>query len=157
MKPRRQFIVTILLLCLLTIPSLLYADISPPFCAASKTLDQIVKEAKTTIKELTPGDVKKMLDTKENLILLDVRDQHEFADGFIPGAINISRGSLEFRVSMIIPDKSTKIVVYCGLDLRSPLAVKTLNELGYINAVNMIGGLKEWKNIGYPVSYPNKP
>jgi len=125
--------------------------------ADNKTPEQIVKESKTTIKEITPDNVKKMLDAREKFILLDVRDQHEYDDGFIPCAINISRGSLEFKVSMIIPDKSTSIVVYCGLDLRSPLAVKTLNELGYVNAVNMIGGLKQWKNIGYPVTGPNQP
>jgi rhodanese-related sulfurtransferase len=58
---------------------------------------------------------------------------------------------LEFKSGMVIPDKNAKIIVYCGLDLRSPLATRTLNELGYANAVNMIGGLKAWKEAGYPV------
>ncbi len=92
-----------------------------------------------------------MLDTKENVILLDVRDKNELEEGRIPGSINISRGMLEFKIAMVIPDKNAKIIVYCGLDLRSPLATKTLNELGYNNAVNMIGGLKAWKEAAYPV------
>ncbi len=118
--------------------------------AADKTPQQLVQEAKAVIQEVTVGDGKKMLDAKEALIVLDVRDSQEFAEGHIPGAINISRGSLEFKVAMIIPDKHSKIIVYCGLDLRAPLATKTLNDLGYKKAVNMIGGLEAWKQAGYP-------
>jgi len=120
--------------------------------AADKTPDQFVKEAKAAIKEVTIGDVKKMIDAKENIIILDVRDKNELEDGHIPGAINISRGMLEFKVAMVIPDRGSKIIVYCGLDLRGPLATKTLNDMGYKNAVNMIGGLKEWKKAGYPIT-----
>jgi len=92
-----------------------------------------------------------MTDGKEDIILLDVRDKEEYETGHIPNAINISRGSLDFKVHLIIPDKNAKVIVYCGLDLRSPLATKSLNDLGYKKAVNMIGGLKEWKEAGYPV------
>ena len=119
--------------------------------AADKTPEQLVKESKTVIKEVSIDDVKKMIDTKENVIILDVTDKHEFEGGHLPGAINISRGTLEFKVAQIIPDRNAKIVVYCGLDLRGPLATKTLNDLGYTNAVNMAGGLKAWKAAGYPL------
>lgn len=125
------------------------------FChvqAADKTPEQMVKEAKASIREVGIGDVVKMVNTKENIILLDVRDKHEFEEGHLPGAINISRGSLEFKVAMIIPDKSARIIVYCGLDLRGPLATRALNDLGYKNAVNMVGGLKAWKEAGYPTT-----
>ena len=120
--------------------------------AADKTPEQLVKESKALIKEVSIDDVKKMIDTKENVIILDVTDKHEFEGGHLPGAINISRGTLEFKVALIIPDKNSKIVVYCGLDLRGPLAAKTLNDLGYTNAVNMAGGLKAWKAAGYPLA-----
>lgn len=119
--------------------------------AVDKTPEQIVREAKAAINEVSIDEVKKMIDNKENIILLDVRDSEEYETGHIPGAINISRGSLDFKVHLIIPDKNTKIIVYCGLDLRSPLATKSLNDLGYKKAVNMIGGLKAWKEAGYPV------
>ena len=92
-----------------------------------------------------------MIDNKKDIILLDVRDSEEFETGHIPGAINISRGSLDFKVHLIIPDKTKRIIVYCGLDLRSPLATKSLNDLGYKKAINMIGGLRAWKEAGYPV------
>jgi rhodanese-related sulfurtransferase len=119
--------------------------------AAEKTPNQMVQEAKAQIKEVTVADVKKMTDAKENMILLDVRDKQEFDEGRIPNAINISRGMLEFKIALIIPDKNARIIVYCGLDLRGPLATKALNDLGYKNAVNMVGGLKAWKEAGYPV------
>ena len=118
--------------------------------AADKTPEQMVKEAKAAIKEVSIADVRKMIDAREPVILLDVRDKHEFEEGYIPGAINISRGSLEFKVALMIPDKSARIIVYCGLDLRGPLATRSLNDLGYKNAVNMTGGLKAWKEAGYP-------
>jgi sulfur-carrier protein adenylyltransferase/sulfurtransferase len=120
--------------------------------AIDKTPDQMVQEAKAQIKEVSIADVKKIIDAKENIILLDVRDKQEFDEGRIPGAINISRGMLEFKVAMVIPDKNARIIVYCGLDLRGPLATKSMNDLGYKNAINMVGGLKAWKEAGYPLA-----
>jgi rhodanese-related sulfurtransferase len=119
---------------------------------ADKSSDQLVKEAKATIKEISVYDVKSMIDRKEKMILLDVRDKNEFEDGSIPGAINVSRGMLEFKVALIIPDKNAKIIVFCSLDLRGPLATRTLNEMGYMNAMNMRGGLKTWKEAGYAIA-----
>jgi len=119
--------------------------------AVDKTLEQIIREAKAAINEVSIDEVKKMTDGKEDIILLDVRDKEEYETGHIPGAINISRGTLELKAHVIIPDKTKKIIVYCGLDLRSPLATKSLNDLGYKKAINMIGGLKAWKEAGYPV------
>lgn len=119
--------------------------------ASDQTPGQMVQEAKAHIQEVSIADVKKMIDAKENVILLDVRDKQEFDEGRIPGAINISRGMLEFKVAMIIPDKNARIILYCGLDLRGPLATKTMNDLGYKNAINMAGGLKAWKEAGYPL------
>jgi rhodanese-related sulfurtransferase len=118
--------------------------------AAERTPQQMVQEAKAAIQEVTVKDSKTMIDAKEKLIVLDVRDSQEFGEGHLPGAMNISRGMLEFKVGMMIPDKNAKIIVYCGVDLRAPLATKTLNDLGYKNAVNMIGGLEAWQAAGYP-------
>ena len=119
---------------------------------AVKTSDQLVKEAKASIREVSVDDVKKMIDNKEKIIILDVRDKEEFETGYIPGAINLSRGMLEFKISIMIPDKNARIIVYCGIDLRGPLATRTLNEFGYKNAVNINGGLKAWKAAGYPIA-----
>jgi rhodanese-related sulfurtransferase len=119
--------------------------------AVDKTPEQVVRETKAAINEVSIDEVKKMTDNREEIILLDVRDREEYETGHIPGAINISRGSLDFKVHLIVPDKNKKIIVYCGLDLRSPLATKSMNDLGYKKAINMIGGLKAWKEAGYPV------
>ena len=120
--------------------------------AAGKTPDQLVKEAKASIKEISVNDVKSMIDGKEKIILLDVRDKNEFEEGSIPGALNISRGMLEFKVALVIPDKNARIIVFCGLDLRGPLATRSLYVLGFMNAVNMIGGLKAWNEAGYAIA-----
>ena len=80
--------------------------------AADKTPEQIVQEARARVKEVTLQEVKKMMDSGEKIVLLDVRDKEEYEKEHIAGAINISRGLLEFLVQDKIPDKEAKIVVY---------------------------------------------
>ena len=131
--------------------ALILSHMSVTANAADKTPDEIVREARSAIKEISVGEVKKMIDADKTIVILDVRDRDEFEAGHIPRAINISRGMLEFKVNLTIPEKNALIIVYCGIDLRGPLATKTLNDFGYRNAVNMIGGLKSWKEAGYPL------
>ena len=120
--------------------------------AADKTPEQMIAEARAAIRQVPVDEVKRMIDAKENVVILDVRDQNELADGRIPGAINISRGMLEFMAGSMLTDKNAKIVVYCSLDMRGPLATRTLNQLGYRNAMNMTGALKAWQAAGYPLA-----
>ena len=80
--------------------------------AAAKTPEQIVQEARSQVKEVPIQEVKKMMDSGEKIVILDVRDKEEFEKEHIAGAINISRGLLEFLVQNKIPDKEAKIVVY---------------------------------------------
>ena len=89
--------------------------------------------------EVSVDDIKKMVDNKEKFIILDVRDKDEFETGCIPWAIRLSSGMLDFKISKMITDKNATIIVYCGIDLRGPLATKTLNGVGYKNAVNING------------------
>ncbi len=84
-------------------------------CAAKivdKTPAQLVTEAKAQIKEVSIQDVKKMIDTREKVIILDVRDSEEYEGEHLPGAINMSRGKLDFHIQELIPDKTAKVVVY---------------------------------------------
>jgi rhodanese-related sulfurtransferase len=141
----RKFAIMIIGLCFAACATQNYGS-------AVRTSDQMVKEAKASIKEVSVNDVKRMIDNKDKIIILDVRDKEEFETGYIPGAINLSRGMLEFKINTLIPDKSATIVVYCGVDLRGPLATETLNEMGYKNAVNIDGGLKAWKAAGYSLA-----
>lgn len=80
--------------------------------AADKTPEQMVQEARAQVKEVTLQEAKKMMDSGEKIVLLDVRDKEEYEKEHIAGAINISRGLLEFLVQDKIPDKQAKIVVY---------------------------------------------
>ncbi|MCX8117172.1 MAG: rhodanese-like domain-containing protein [Desulfobacterota bacterium] len=111
-----------------------------------------VAKAKAEIKKVTPADVKAAIDKQEKAFILDVRDPEEYKAGHLPGAINVSRGKLEFTIWDRIPDKEAKIYVYCLTAARSALATKTLNELGYKNAVLMDAHFEDWVKAGYPVS-----
>jgi len=112
---------------------------------------EMLSSARTAVKMVTPEVVKTAIDSKEKAIFLDVRDAGEFAAGHLPGSMNISRGTLEFNVFGKIPDQNAKIYVYCKTKARSALATKTLNDLGYKNAVLMDASYEEWVKAGYPV------
>jgi len=112
---------------------------------------EMVSAAKAAIKTVSAEAVKTAIDKKEKAIFLDVRDPGEFAAGRLPGAMNISRGTLEFNVFGKIPDQNAKIYVYCKTAGRSTMATKTLNDLGYTNAVLMDAQYADWVKAGYPV------
>ena len=111
----------------------------------------MVDNAKAAIKKVPAEDAKKAIDSKEKAIFLDVRDPAEFAAGHFPGAVNISRGTLEFAIFNQISDQNAKIYVYCKTTGRSALATKTLNDLGYKNAVLVDAQYADWVKAGYPV------
>jgi rhodanese-related sulfurtransferase len=111
----------------------------------------MVDAAKASIKMVDAEALKKAIDTKEKAIMLDVRDPNEFAAGHLPGAKNISRGTLEFRVFGQITDQNAKIYVYCATGGRCALATKTLNDLGYTNAVSVDMQYADWVKAGNPV------
>lgn len=123
----------------------------------AKTADDLLNEAKAMVKTVSIDEVKKMVDSKEKMVLLDVRDMKDYQMGHIPGSVNMPRAIslsgrlLEYHLSKLIPDKNAKVVVYCDFDTRSPLTVKTMNEVEYKNAAYMKGGSKAWKDAGYPM------
>jgi rhodanese-related sulfurtransferase len=119
--------------------------------AQPSMVKEMVAKAKASIKTVSAADVKAAIDKKENAIYLDVRDPGEYAAGHLPGAINVSRGTLEFNIFGKVPDQSAKIYVYCKTAGRSALATKTLNDLGYKNAVLMDAQFEDWIKAGYPV------
>ena len=112
---------------------------------------EMIASAKAAVKKVPAEAVKAAIDSKEKAIILDVRDPGEFAAGHLPGAINISRGTLEMNVFGKIPDENAKIYVYCKTAGRSSLATKTLNDLGYKNACLMDAQYADWVTAGYPV------
>ena len=112
---------------------------------------EMLASARAAIKTVPPEVVKAAIDSKENVIILDVRDGGEFSAGHLPGAMNISRGTLEFVVFGKIPDQNAKIYAYCKTGARCAFAAKTLNDLGYKNAVSMDATYADWVKAGYPV------
>ena len=112
----------------------------------------MVAKAKASVQKVSAADVKAMIDKKDKVVYLDVRDPGEYAAGHLPGAINISRGTLEFVAFNKIQDQNAKVIVYCKTAGRSTLATKTLNDLGYKNAILMDAQFEEWIKAGYPVA-----
>jgi rhodanese-related sulfurtransferase len=125
--------------------------------AAEKTTDQLLEEARAAVKSVSVQDVKGMVDGKDKVLLLDIRDMKEYVVDHIQGSQNMSRAVglspriLEHHMQKIAPDKAARIIVYCEFETKAPLATKALNEIGYSNAVFMKGGLKAWKDAGYPL------
>jgi rhodanese-related sulfurtransferase len=111
----------------------------------------LVADAKTRVTECTIAEVKARLDRGERFELVDVREDNEFAVDHARGARHIGRGVLERDVETLIPDKAAPIVVYCGGGFRSALAADNLRRMGYTNVISMDGGMRAWREAGYPV------
>jgi rhodanese-related sulfurtransferase len=106
---------------------------------------QLVKEAKSQIKEIGPAELRKMRESGEDFSLIDVREPDEQAAGMIPGATPIPRGILERDIDKVTTDKHRTLVIYCGGGGRSALAAVNLKKMGFQNAVSLAGGYKGWR------------
>ncbi len=113
---------------------------------------KLVDDAKTRIKETNVPEVKKRLDAGENMILVDTREDSEWARGHIPAAIHLSKGIIERDIEKTIPDRSAPLVLYCGGGFRSALAADNLQKMGYKNVLSMDGGWRGWTEAGYPTA-----
>jgi molybdopterin/thiamine biosynthesis adenylyltransferase/rhodanese-related sulfurtransferase len=118
------------------------------------TYREILAQTKVEIDEVSTLETRDRLDTQGAPLLLDVREQDEWREGALPGAIHIPRGNLESRVEGLVPDKNREIVVYCEAGSRSAFAAKTLGELGYTNVSSMAGGFTDWKRNGFDFETP---
>ena len=112
---------------------------------------KLVEKAKEHVREVTIGDVKRKLDAKEQFHFIDVREDHEFAKDRAEGAIHLGRGIVERDIERVIPQKDAQIILYCGGGFRSVLAAESLGRMGYKNVSSMAGGMKAWREAGYPV------
>src|SRR5262245_43752413 len=112
---------------------------------------KIVDDARTRIREVTVDNVKSMLDRGDRFVLVDTREESEFARGRLPGARHLSKGVIERDIETAVPDPATPIVLYCGGGFRSALAADNLQKMGYTNVVSMDGGWREWTEKKYPV------
>jgi rhodanese-related sulfurtransferase len=113
---------------------------------------QIVNDARARVKEVTVDDVKAMLDRGEKFLLVDVREESEFARDHLPGAIHLGKGVIERDIEQRVPDTGAKLVLYCGGGFRSALAADNLQKMGYANVISMDGGIRVWREKQYPVT-----
>ncbi len=113
---------------------------------------KIVNDAKTRIKECTIDEMRARQARGETFLLVDVREESEWAAGHIPGAIHLGKGVIERDVEAKISDKSSTLVLYCGGGFRSALAADNLQKMGYTSVISMDGGMRGWKEKGLPVA-----
>jgi len=113
---------------------------------------KIVNDAKTRVRETDVDAVKKKIDASEKLTLIDVREESEFAKDHLPGAIHLGKGIIERDIEARVPDLDAEIVLYCGGGFRSALAADNLQKMGYKNVISMDGGIRDWREKGYPLT-----
>lgn len=112
----------------------------------------IVNAAKQRVRQMKVDDVKQMLDSKAEFLLVDVREDNEWAKDHLPAAVHLGKGILERDVEQRVPDLGTPIVLYCGGGFRSALAADALQSMGYTNVASMDGGIREWREKGLPLT-----
>ena len=111
----------------------------------------IVTDAKSRVRKIDIGGYLAMLEAKEPHLLVDVREDNEFAAGHATGAVHLGKGIIERDIEAKVPDKSARLVLYCGGGFRSALAADNLQKMGYTGAISLDGGWKAWQQAGLPV------
>lgn len=116
--------------------------------------DQLVALAKSQITETTAQELNRRLQNGARPLVIDIREREEFEQGHVPGALFIPRGFLELRIEQHAYDPDTPIVLYCAGGVRSALAARNLQEMGYSHVESLIGGFGGWRGAGLPVTVP---
>ena len=112
---------------------------------------KIVDDAKTRVRETNVDEVKKRMDRGDKFILVDVREESEFAKDHLPGAIHLGKGVIERDIEARVPNLNSEMILYCGGGFRSALAADNLQKMGYTNVISMDGGIRDWREKGYPL------
>jgi len=113
---------------------------------------QIVGDARKRIREVSLDDVKTRLDRGERFLLVDVREESEYAKDHLPGAIHMGKGIIERDIEERVPELDTPVVLYCGGGYRSALAADNLQKMGYTNVLSMDGGIRGWREKSFPLT-----
>lgn len=111
---------------------------------------KLVDDARKNVKETNVADVKKRLDAGEKFLLVDVREESEWARGHLPGAVYMGKGVIERDIEQKVPDTGAKLILYCGGGFRSALVAENLQKMGYANVESMDGGWRGWVEAGLP-------
>jgi rhodanese-related sulfurtransferase len=113
---------------------------------------QIVNDAKKRVHEVSVDEVKQRLDRGQKFLLVDVREESEWAKDHLPGAVHLGRGIIERDIEERVPDLNATMVLYCGGGFRSALAADNLQKMGYTNVLSMDGGIRGWREKGLPLT-----
>ena len=117
---------------------------------------KLVDDAKSRVKEADFRDIKRRLDGREKLTLVDVREDNEWARGHLPGAVHLGKGIIERDIEGALPDKDAPLVLYCGGGFRSALVADNLQKMGYTNVISMDGGWRGWTKPVIPLRSPER-
>jgi rhodanese-related sulfurtransferase len=112
---------------------------------------KLVKDAKSRVEQIEIEEYRKMRDSGEEHILVDTREDNEWASAHVAGAMHMSKGIIERDIEVKVPDKATALVLYCGGGFRSALAADNLQKMGYTNVVSLDGGWRALKESGIPL------
>jgi rhodanese-related sulfurtransferase len=112
---------------------------------------KLVEEAKKRIREVAAEDVLAKQRRREKFHFVDIREDSEWMQGRAEGSVHLGRGIIERDIESTIPDKNAEIVLYCGGGYRSALAAESLQVMGYTNVSSMAGGIRIWRELGYPI------
>jgi len=108
----------------------------------------IVDDARNRVREVSVDVVKGRLTKGDKFLLVDVREESEFAKDHLPGAIHLGKGIIERDIETRVPDTNREMILYCGGGFRSALAADNLQKMGYTNVLSMDGGIREWREKG---------
>jgi glyoxylase-like metal-dependent hydrolase (beta-lactamase superfamily II) len=118
-----------------------------------KTVEQIIREAAERVSFMSMAELRRRIESgKPGLTVLDVREADAFAAGHVPGALHLPRGQIELRVDAVLPDPTVRVVVTCELGKISTIAAATLRDMGFAGAIALDGGIKAWREGGYPLA-----
>ena len=120
--------------------------------AHSSQFLKLVQDAKKNVKETNVADVKRRRDAGETFLLIDVREDNEWSNGHLPGAVHLGKGIIERDIEQKVPDPNAKLILYCGGGFRSALAAENLQKMGYTNVESMDGGWRGWVEAGLPTA-----
>ena len=113
---------------------------------------QIVEDAKKRVREVSIDDIKSRLDRGDKFVLVDVREESEYANDHLPGAIHLGKGIIERDIEERVPELNAPIVLYCGGGYRSALAADNLQRMGHTNVFSMDGGIRGWRERHFPLT-----
>ncbi len=112
---------------------------------------KLVNDAKSRVREIDIAGYQKMVEALEPHVLVDTREESEWAAGHVAGAVHLGKGVIERDIETAVPDKAAKLILYCGGGFRSALVADNLQKMGYRNAISLDGGWRALKDSGLPL------